>query len=103
MESHAHAVVPGAGPSLKRPGEWNSAVPPQHERSDRPWLVDAAELKRTYGDRLLTGLRRLHRRGELKLDGEWSHHGRVRALPPQRHSPAATEFRTEGDTGHLRR
>ena len=91
---HLHAVVPGGGPSLantelgasdvdrrsdsprpRRPGRlgWKNAVPPPHERSTRWWLVDADVLRLEFRDEFLKGLRRLHTKGELKLEGEWSH------------------------------
>ena len=70
---HVHAVVPGGGPSLKNPGIWKHAVPPPHERQDRWWLVDADVLRVEFRDTFLKGLRRLHARGELKLEGDWSH------------------------------
>jgi len=70
---HVHAVVPGGGPSLKKPGTWQHAIPPPHERQDRWWLVDADVLRVEFRDTFLNGLRRLHTRGELKLEGDWSH------------------------------
>lgn len=95
LESHVHlhAVVPGGGPSLAktkrggshvdcsynsprprppgRPG-WKNAVPP-HGRSTRKWLLDADNLRHEFRDTFLAGLRRLHAKGELKLEGDWSH------------------------------
>lgn len=70
---HVHAVVSGGGPSLVRPEMWKSAEPPPRERPDRSWLVDAGNLRHGFRDHFLTGLRRLHRAGELKLDTDWSH------------------------------
>ena len=73
LESHVHlhAVVPGGGPSLQNPEQWKSATPPPHQRQDRWWLVDADELRREFRTRFLSGLRTLHSRGDLKLDGDW--------------------------------
>lgn len=70
---HVHAVVPGGGPSLTTRCMWRAAKPPPHERSGRPWLCDADDLRHEFRGRFLTGLRRLHRAGELKLEGDWQH------------------------------
>ena len=70
---HVHAVVPGGGPSLVKAGRWKPAEPPPHERPDRLWLCDADNLRRKFRERFLAGLRRLHRRGELQLDGDREH------------------------------
>ena len=87
---HVHAVVPGGGPSIVKPGTrsatvmasasgtpsapriWKIATPPPHQRPDRWWLVDADELRREFRTNFLSGLRRLHQGGELKLEGTWS-------------------------------
>ena len=42
---HVHAVVPGGGPSLKKPGPWKNSSPPPHENQRRLWLVDADVLR----------------------------------------------------------
>ncbi len=70
---HVHAVVPGGGPSLQVPGTWKKAEPPPHERPDRWWLVDADHLRAEFRTQFLTCLRRLHAKGELKLNGDWAH------------------------------
>jgi hypothetical protein len=70
---HVHAFVPGGGPSLTTPGTWKTARPPVHLRQDRPWLVDADELRVAFRTEFLQGLRSLHRRGRLKLTGDWIH------------------------------
>lgn len=70
---HVHALVPGGGPSLTEPGTWKSSCPPPHENQRRLWLVDADVLRVKFRDRFLDGLRRLHKQGELKLTGEWTH------------------------------
>jgi len=68
---HVHALVPGGGPSTVRPGTWKKSLPPAHENQRRAWLVDADVLRVKFRDCFLRGLRLLHRRGELKLSGEW--------------------------------
>ena len=70
---HVHALVPGGGPSLKKPGTWRKSRPPAHENQRRPWLVDADDLRVEFRDRFLGGLRLLHNKGDLKLTDEWSH------------------------------
>ena len=70
---HVHAIVPGGGPSLTHPGTWKSAEPPPYRRPDRWWLVDADDLRYEFRNTFLTGLRQLHGKRELKLEGEWSH------------------------------
>jgi len=70
---HVHALVPGGGPSLTKPGTWRKSRPPAHENQRRRWLVDADVLRVKFRDRFLDGLRRLRKQGELKLTGELSH------------------------------
>ena len=70
---HVHAVVPGGGPSLRNPQQWKRATPPPHERPDRWWLVDADDLRHAFRACFLSGLRKLHAQGKLKLDGDWSY------------------------------
>jgi hypothetical protein len=70
---HVHALVPGGGPSLNKPNQWKVARPPAHKTQHRFWLVDADNLRLAFRTAFLAGLRRLQARGELKLDGEWSH------------------------------
>ena len=70
--THVHAVVPGGGPSLDRPGRWKSAEPPPDRDDHDNWLVDAVKLRVEFRTRFLRGLQRLHRNGKLKLNGEWS-------------------------------
>lgn len=79
LESHAHvhALVPGGGPSLSGPsqtgpGTWKPSAPPPG-RANRFWLVDADALRAAFRTEFLKGLRGLHRRGKLKLEGTWSH------------------------------
>jgi hypothetical protein len=68
---HLHAFVPSGGPSLTTPGEWTTARPPAHLRQDRLWLANADKLRLAFRTEFLKGLRSLHRRGKLKLTGEW--------------------------------
>jgi len=68
---HVHALVPGGGPSLQHPDQWQTARPPAHETQNRFWLVNADDLRLAFRTAFLAGLRRLHARGELQLDGEW--------------------------------
>ena len=70
--AHVHALVPGGGPSLQQPGEWQRAQPPAHHPPRRRWLVDADTLRRTFRKRFLRGLRRLHQQKKLRLSGAWS-------------------------------
>ena len=69
---HVHAFVPAGGPSLQDPGRWKKSEPPPHISQKRPWLVDADQLRRVFRTEFLKGLRSLHRRGRLKLNGEWA-------------------------------
>ena len=82
--AHVHAIVPGGGPSLTGERRW---VPAQRRgrssrhrrrrrsrpRGNRPYLVAADELRQRFRKVFLDGLRRLHRKRCLKLDGDWSH------------------------------
>ncbi len=75
---HVHALVPSGGPSLKNPDQWKNArlpaqeTPSAHETQNRFWLVDADALRLAFRTAFLGGLRRLHARSKLKLDGKWS-------------------------------
>ena len=69
---HVHAVVPAGGPSLQNPDAWKTAAAPRDRSWITRWLVNADTLKSTFRETFLRGLQRLHRRGELKLQGEWS-------------------------------
>ena len=76
---HVHALVPGGGPAVSGGDRWarsqrrdaHGHVCGQHH--NRYWLVDADTLRVEFRKRFLAGLKRLHRKGELKLTGEWSH------------------------------
>lgn len=70
---HVHALVPGGGPSLRQHGTWKKSRPPLRLRQDLPWLVDADVLRVVFRKQFLDGLRLLHKQGELKLMGEWTH------------------------------
>ena len=65
--------MPGGGPSLKEPGTWKTSCPPPHENQRRLWLVGADVLRVKFRDRFLDGLRLRHKKGALKLTGEWAH------------------------------
>ena len=69
---HVHAVVPGGGPSLDKPNAWKTPSPPPGREHHDFWLVDANVLRAEFRERFLDGLKRLHRDGKLKLDGDWS-------------------------------
>ena len=81
--AHVHALVPGGGPSLGEERQWVPACRRNGRRRtgrrhdgrhhETPYLVDADELRQRFRRTFLNGLRRLHRRGDLKLDGDWSH------------------------------
>jgi hypothetical protein len=64
--SHLHAVVPGGGPSLKGK-RFRHTRHPLHRRRRKRYLVDNQELGRRFRDKFIAGMKRLHRRGELKL------------------------------------
>ena len=71
--AHVHAIVLGGGPSLTGEHRWIRSKRPNVPRQRGPYLVDAEELRQRFRRTCLNGLRRLHRRGDLKLDGDWSH------------------------------
>lgn len=68
--AHVHAVVPGCGLAL------DGGAPVFAQRGDDEstrgrYLVDADELRSVYRTQFISGLARLHRRGELRLEGEF--------------------------------
>nr|WP_286178470.1 transposase [Rhodopirellula sp. JC639] len=67
---HVHALVPGAGPSLKD-GGWIEATAPQVDgyEDDRQYLVDAINLRSSFRKIAVAHLQRLRKNGKLKLDG----------------------------------
>ena len=75
LESHAHvhALVPGGGPSLKGERRWVTSRRPKVKTCNGKYLVDADELRQRFRSTFLDGLRHLHRKGALKLEGEWAH------------------------------
>jgi hypothetical protein len=70
--AHVHALVPGGGPALQGPSRWGRGQRPNVPHCDGRYLVDAEVLKTAFRQTFLNGLRRLQRRGHLKLEGEWS-------------------------------
>ena len=71
--AHVHALVPGGGPSLNGERRWVTSRRPRVKTCDGKYLVDADELRLRFRETFLSGLRRLHANGELKLEGEWAH------------------------------
>ena len=69
---HIHAVVPGGGPSRSGERHWVRSCRRDAPHLESAYLVNADMLRRQFRDTFLQGLRRLHRRGELKLEGGWS-------------------------------
>ena len=67
---HLHALVPGGGPSPDGQ-RWVRSGPRYPQRHDKPYLVDNRLLSQRFRDKFLEGLTRL--RGQLKLQGPWSH------------------------------
>lgn len=68
---HVHALVPGGGLSLDG-SRWNKTRHKKHRRRKEPYLTDNIELGKRFRKVFIQGLMRLHRTGELKLDGQWS-------------------------------
>lgn len=64
---HVHALVPGGGLSRDR-ARWITTKHPRHRRRKKPYLVDQEQLCRRFRDAFVSALKRLHRRGELKLN-----------------------------------
>jgi hypothetical protein len=69
---HLHALVPGGGPSPNGQ-RWVRSKHRYHQRRNKPYLVDNRLLSQRFRDKFLTGLTRLHRDGQLQLQGPWSH------------------------------
>jgi len=63
---HVHALVPGAGPSL-RGDRWITSRHPRHGCQQKPYLVDNRRLSARFREWFLRGIARLHRRGVLRL------------------------------------
>ena len=67
---HVHAVVPACGLSLED-GQLVFAQKGTDTTTRGKYLVDAVALRTLYRKKFLAGLKRLHRRGLLKLEGQW--------------------------------
>ncbi len=67
---HVHALVPGGGPDLAD-GSWVTAKAPAIEgcQDDRPYLVDAINLRRSFRKFAIAHLQRLRKRGKLQYGG----------------------------------
>ena len=65
---HVHAIVPGAGPGCNGDGWQTSTAPPESDLDDDQYLVDAINLRTAFRKAAISHLKRLHKRGELKLD-----------------------------------
>lgn len=63
---HIHALVPGGGPTEDQTC-WKETRHPTQRRRKKPYLADQDELCRRFRDQFIIALKRLHRRGELKL------------------------------------
>jgi hypothetical protein len=71
VHPHCHALVPDGFPALDGQ-RWITPKHPKHKRRRKPYLCDNLELSQRFGDKFITGLRRLHQRGELKFESESS-------------------------------
>lgn len=65
---HVHAIVPGAGPGMRGDGWQTSTAPMASGISDDHYLVDAINLRTAFRKAAISQLKRLRKRGELKLD-----------------------------------
>src|SRR6056297_1360167 len=67
---HVHALVPGGGPAFSG-GGWKQAVAPPLESysDDRPHLVDAINLRRSFRKFAIARLKRLRKAGKLSYGG----------------------------------
>jgi hypothetical protein len=70
--AHVHAVVAGGGPSLTG-SHWKWAVRDGDPASRGHYLVEVEELRRRYREAFLGGLKRLRKRGELRLEGDFEY------------------------------
>ncbi len=64
---HVHALVPGAGPAIEGEGIKESRCP--RGADARSYLVDAINLRRSFRQAFVRGLKSLYRRGKLSLGG----------------------------------
>lgn len=63
---HIHALVPGGGPSEDQT-HWRETRHPVQRHREKPYLADQEELSLRFREQFIIALKRLHRRGELKL------------------------------------
>jgi len=70
--AHVHALVPGGGPALHGPPRWVHSRRPDVPHDEGRYLVNAEELRITFRQNFLSGLRRLQRNKQLQLEGSWS-------------------------------
>jgi hypothetical protein len=70
--AHVHALVPGRGPSLKGDRRWVKSRRLNVPQCDGRYLCNSEELKSQFRTNFIAGLKRLHKGGKLKLNGEWS-------------------------------
>lgn len=70
--AHVHALVPGGGPSLTGARHWIKSRRPNVKHCDGNYLCNSEELKSQFRTNFISGLKRLHKNGKLKLNGEWS-------------------------------
>ena len=70
--AHVHALVPGGGPSLTGDRRWIRSRRPNVPQCDGRYLCNSEELKKKFRTNFIAGLKRLHKNGKLKLNGEWS-------------------------------
>ncbi len=78
---HIHALVPGSGPSL----DGQSWVPCGYTRAtkskpSKPFLVDNKKLGRKFRDSYLSGVKRLLRTAQLKIDDHSALHAMLKTL-----------------------
>jgi len=64
-------LVPGGGPSLDG-DRWIESRHPRQPNRRKPFLVDNVQLGHAFRDAFVEGVKRLVRRGRLRLDGDWS-------------------------------
>ena len=69
---HAHALVPGGGPSLTGKHWKASEAPAEAPHSDGHYLVDAISLRESFRRHAIAHLKRLRKYGELKLEGKFA-------------------------------
>ena len=72
QHAHVHVLHPAGGPSLCGTRWVSCPRIKKGKHRGKLFLVDNRELSSRFRDKFLKGLSRLRRRGELKLEGEWS-------------------------------